>query len=322
MLRANAEYSLAYLSLIRGRLDESAEALERGVALSEQLGDIGDSEPGADLTRYALALLRDGPAAAERYMFARLPEIEPNTLLRSWLPAYRYQLAKAHWLAERLTEARGLADGLAVGGPFPDFLAVPQARAILDGMLATSAGRYAEAEEQFRAAVAFLPAYYGVLFWLDDPRVLLARCYERWGRPREALEALRPLLEECERLDTPGVILKVGPGVVAPLLRLAAERGVHAPFAARMLGILEPTGVAGATPAPESFLVPDTGETLSARELDVLRQLAAGASNATIADALFISPNTVKTHVARILAKLGVASRTQAAAHARDLAID
>lgn len=53
---------------------------------------------------------------------------------------------------------------------------------------------------------------------------------------------------------------------------------------------------------------------LTPREQDVLRKLARGLPNAGIAAALFISTNTVATHVARILTKLGVASRTEAAA--------
>jgi non-specific serine/threonine protein kinase len=55
---------------------------------------------------------------------------------------------------------------------------------------------------------------------------------------------------------------------------------------------------------------------LTPRELDVLRLLTAGRSNPQIADALFISPRTATTHVTNILAKLGVASRTEAAAKA------
>ncbi|MEV0660690.1 ATP-binding protein [Actinomadura luteofluorescens] len=57
---------------------------------------------------------------------------------------------------------------------------------------------------------------------------------------------------------------------------------------------------------------------LTPRELDVLRLLAAGRTNQQIAAELFISANTVATHVTRILTKLGAASRTQAAAKARE----
>jgi DNA-binding NarL/FixJ family response regulator len=56
---------------------------------------------------------------------------------------------------------------------------------------------------------------------------------------------------------------------------------------------------------------------LSARELEVLTQLAAGRSNADIAAALHLSPRTVGHHVGSIFTKLGVDNRTQAAAHAR-----
>jgi two-component system, NarL family, response regulator len=51
---------------------------------------------------------------------------------------------------------------------------------------------------------------------------------------------------------------------------------------------------------------------LKERELEVLGLMAQGMSNATIATALSISENTVKTHVNRILSKLGVSDRTQA----------
>ena len=60
---------------------------------------------------------------------------------------------------------------------------------------------------------------------------------------------------------------------------------------------------------------------LSARECEVLEMLAAGHANKVIARELDISPNTVKTHVARVYEKLAVASRTQAVQKARELDI-
>lgn len=60
---------------------------------------------------------------------------------------------------------------------------------------------------------------------------------------------------------------------------------------------------------------------ISPRELAVLEQLAAGKSNKEIAEALGVSLNTVKTHVARLFEKLGAVRRTDAIARARELGI-
>jgi DNA-binding NarL/FixJ family response regulator len=57
---------------------------------------------------------------------------------------------------------------------------------------------------------------------------------------------------------------------------------------------------------------------LTDREVDVLREVVSGASNAEVAERLFISETTVKTHVNHILAKLGVRDRIQAVVLAYD----
>jgi len=60
---------------------------------------------------------------------------------------------------------------------------------------------------------------------------------------------------------------------------------------------------------------------ISERELEVLREIAGGRSNKEIAAQLNVSPNTIKTHVARLFEKLGARRRTEAILKARELGI-
>ncbi|WP_431926508.1 response regulator [Nonomuraea jabiensis] len=57
---------------------------------------------------------------------------------------------------------------------------------------------------------------------------------------------------------------------------------------------------------------------LTVREVEVLRLVAGGLSNAEIGSALFIAETTVKTHINNAFAKIGVRNRTEAASYARD----
>lgn len=83
---------------------------------------------------------------------------------------------------------------------------------------------------------------------------------------------------------------------------------------ARMLG-------RPAAPRPDGNPQAQAALGISDREMAVLGELAAGHSNKEIARRLAVSPNTVKTHVARLFEKLGARRRTDAIARARDLGL-
>lgn len=99
----------------------------------------------------------------------------------------------------------------------------------------------------------------------------------------------------------------------------AAEPARVRPFGAYLGRVL---GLFGQDAAPPNDPPgPALPEPLTPREREVLRLLADGASNQQIAAALVISLATAKKHVSNLLGKLGAASRTQAIARARDLAL-
>jgi DNA-binding NarL/FixJ family response regulator len=117
-----------------------------------------------------------------------------------------------------------------------------------------------------------------------------------------------------------GYLLKDLPAVeLASAVRLA-HAGI-AQFGAQATGRLASALARQPMPAPANVTgaIPGhPGQPLTAREVDVLRLVARGATNREIATQLFLSEGTVKNHISRILARLGLRDRTHAAIYARD----
>ncbi|MEU2031406.1 ATP-binding protein [Nocardia amamiensis] len=138
-----------------------------------------------------------------------------------------------------------------------------------------------------------------------------------WRALRQPYELARSLLESGEAELVTGdrtaartalrTVLELAGELQAPPLREQAEQ-----LADRAGIVLD-----GPADGPPVGQRPSTGG-LTPRELEVLRLVAAGASNRQIAAELFISANTAGVHVSRILTKLGAATRTEAAAIAWD----
>ncbi len=125
----------------------------------------------------------------------------------------------------------------------------------------------------------------------DAPRVLVLTTFEVDAYVFDALRA-----------GASGFVLKrVPPKELIEAVRVVAS-GESLVFPASTRGVIERFAVRTGRPLPE----------LSEREREVLRSLARGRSNAEIARELFLSVQTVKSHVASVLLKLGVRDRTQA----------
>jgi DNA-binding NarL/FixJ family response regulator len=122
------------------------------------------------------------------------------------------------------------------------------------------------------------------------------------------------------RAGASGFLLKdAGPAdLVAAVRTVASGDAVVSPRVTRRMLDLFANQLPEAAEAPDPSALHPRLANLTPRELDVLRRIANGRSNAEIAVDLFLSETTVKTHVGRILTKLGVRDRLQAVVLAYD----
>lgn len=147
--------------------------------------------------------------------------------------------------------------------------------------------------------------------------VLLSIAQRALGNMRAALDSLGEALTLAEPDGYLRVFLDAG-SRIRELLRTATARGLAGPYTRRMLAAFE----APAQPIAAPLVTADDaspGQVLTARELEILRLIAAGLRNAQIAEHLAISAATVKRHIANAYGKLGVEHRTEALVRAAEL---
>ncbi|TVR21466.1 MAG: hypothetical protein EA389_15070 [Ilumatobacter sp.] len=289
-----------------------ALAVVRGTALPDTAFDDDDA-----------ALTRTVPQFAIAYDFARAARArmagDHHTLHTVVAPnvepiALGFGVALAPLLAASYRE-QGLADdiddllaaiGRWSGGP-PGQALIDLVTDLVTAEASWARGRLDDAERTLTSAAERHAGFLNPV--IVDPGVQLALLRDEQGRTARATALLADRVAELAgRLDSPGRVAQAGPGAVPLLERLANG---DTPTAARVLALL------GHEQAPEPRTVPSTGETLTGREVEVLALIATGATNAELAERLHVSNNTVKTHVRRVLAKLGARSRAEAAAIAR-----
>jgi len=120
------------------------------------------------------------------------------------------------------------------------------------------------------------------------------------------------ILASSDELDTGAVVRAVRAGAIGIVRKDTSIEGVARSIRGAARGEVQ------LSPADASLLVHEVQEpeSLTAREIEVLRMICDGLANKEIAGQLRISEKTVKSHVSTILDKFGLQSRTQAALHA------
>ncbi|WP_328520340.1 tetratricopeptide repeat protein [Kribbella sp. NBC_00359] len=341
---------LANMWLARGRPIEARRLYERALATAERrtgpvLATTGDLHVGlADVLREQGEL-----DAAEQHLRLAKELGEAASLLEN---RHRWYVAMAG-----LLRARGDLDGaldmleqaepLYLPGYFPNVRPIPAAKArlrIARGQLADAWGwarehrvtvtdeptylaefdqltlaRLLIAQHQPEDALTLLDRVHGEAQvagrggGVIETQMLRALAHHARGDTYQAHAALAPALAQAVPAGYARLFLDEGPAM-QDLLRAAEQRPDSAEHATRLLRTAVPDTGAATITSPY-------GETLSDRELDVLRLLATDLTGPEIAQRLFVSVNTLRTHTRHIFSKLDVKTRRAAVLRATELGL-
>ncbi len=292
------------------QLDQASSELDRGLERAELGGDARAMMAGSLLaTRMRLAVgdlsaaaecLQRSEALAEHAPFPEWLSRIDRTRALVYVHQGNHTAAREWWMRagssgelanrpENQEAYLGLAHVMTV---FGDDAGRAEARRILLDQLAR-----AEAEGRLGIVVEAL--------------ALLALVHQAGGNDADALITLERALRLAEPEGPIRLFLDLGTPLME-LLRKAERRNVLSPYGAR----LRAASMYAISSASSQLVEP-----LSERELEILRLAAAGLTNRETGERLYISAETVKTHLGNVYGKLGVHRRVEAAARARELGL-
>lgn len=302
---ARAEATAAWLASYR--LDDAAarrhlEAVERG--------DAGHHDPAVqvvtDLLRATTAAQEGSFDVAWRLLFGRW-------VARQDLPLYLARLV--HVVRAGVYAIQRDATGVRTEARTLDELGEPEDARLFDALAAALGGDVAGADRVLDELTARPTRHVttGLAAAACRVRLLL-------GTDPDAVRG--PLQDLLGRVWSSGAVvfltvpLEAGPAYPAALRREVSDPQGH-PWAAEALAVVQRVAphLDDSAPAP----VPSAAGSLTERELAVLRGLADGLSYTAIGRTLFITPNTVKSHLTSLYRKLGAESGLQAVSTARRL---
>jgi LuxR family maltose regulon positive regulatory protein len=314
VLRALALLAQGWCAAWRGDIEGSLLLQQRAREEAAWSGDSGAiRHHGYTLHAITCAMSGDregamAAASARRAMLLEAQGAWTGYILDQFVARVAATLEDALLLRSCLAALDAWEPALRAAGTPPD----ARRRHAFAAQLAWLEGRVPEAVAEWRAALAHEEAIdvYGVAV---EVRIRLARALARGGDLAAAAEVLAPALHRVEAEQSPGIVL---------LAFEAALELARQPWAATLSPAHRTLLSGWPRLAPlrgqsREAAAPSGPESLTARELEVLERIAAGDSNKVIARSLDLSLHTVKRHVANILAKLGAATRGQAAAWLR-----
>jgi LuxR family transcriptional regulator, maltose regulon positive regulatory protein len=332
---------------------QAAERSRQAIDLAERHGWNDETTAGLAFNTLGSALawqgqLEEAAAWLQRAGRTIRPEAAPVSAMGTLFARGQVELARGQF-TDALSAFRA-AERLAGRLPSPHPLARPMQVWILHTL--TRLGDYAAADQllsglserardrgEMRTGVAVLrlaqddpqgaatelapvldgSARVGWRSWLVQAFLLEAIARDALGDPARAERAVESALD---RAEPDGALLwfllHPAPGL---LERHARRSPARAPLIARILGLLRDTGLPPAGGAGTTPVEPRLREPLSRAELRVLRYLPTSLSMAEIASQLFVSVNTIRTHMRHLYDKLDVHRRHEAVEQARALGL-
>jgi LuxR family transcriptional regulator, maltose regulon positive regulatory protein len=322
-----AHVGMAEIRYERGELDAALDHATQAVALSQQLGWTRQLAAGLAILAWVRQAQGDRAGALAAIGEAERVQLSPAVVgLLNPLPAVRARLALAHGEtaeAARWVQQRGLGAD--------DEPSYPLEREYLVLVRVLLAQQAPQRTLRLLERLHNLAAAQGRTGSVIEVRTLQALARSASGDQAGALAALAEALTLGAPEGYLRVFLDEGPPMAALLRELLVSRrqgqvalaeAVPREYLARLVEAFEQAGLPIRPPVGRGgVMVAGLVEPLTARELEVLQLLAAGAPNRAIAQQLVVTQETVKKHLSHLFDKLGVANRTQAVARARQLGL-
>ena len=332
-LEALSLFDYARIELNRGHISRSSAIIERGLQLLDGTSEHADRLPRARLLLYRAVLLWLTGGSDARLEDALRQGIAVSTELRDVSVCYGYGVEAMRCAARQdFTAALGALDAAErlmqrwqVERSTYEWLALVKVNIwITQGKLV----RAQQGLDQLLRGRTFLALPRPELFPMQPGFALLTQA-RLWLHNGQVNECLGLLEQALRQRNNPLLSLVLGL-LRSAALRLQQPGGDAQQVFSQALRSLQREGLALSLPdwlpgLSDGSVSLDSGRglalsaNLSERELEVLRKIAQGLSNQDIADQLFISLHTVKTHARKINVKLGARSRTQALHRAQEL---